>query len=194
VDDATDLGGGEESPAGVGWPEALPAGVNRWIQVAVLFLGAVLVVGGIWVAGRDAQTPIHGLTPPASSRAAGPNPRVVAELCRQPFSAAPDGISPDSPEITDVTAIDRTTVRVRWVDRSSPYSDTIIIVYRVCENGRTINAYFGNTAGTAEHPMPKATEYVFRGLDPATAPWCFRVKAITSRDLYSHQRCISPPR
>jgi hypothetical protein len=117
----------------------------------------------------------------------------VAELCGQPFSAQPDGISPDSPEITDVTAIDRTTVRVRWVDRS-PYSDTIIIVARVCGNGRMINEYFGNPAGTAEHPMPKATEYVFRGLDPATAPWCFRVKAITSRDLYSHQRCISPPR
>jgi hypothetical protein len=192
-DDATGLGRGEESPDRTGGPEAPPAGVNRWILVAVPLLGAVLAVGGIWVAVRDAQTPIHGLTPLASSRAAGPNPRVVAELCGQPFSAQPDGISPDSPEITDVTAIDRTTVRVRWVDRS-PYSDTIIIVYRVCGNGRTINAYFGNTAGTAEHPMPKATEYVFRGLDPATAPWCFRVKAITSRDLYSHQRCISPPR
>jgi hypothetical protein len=192
-DDATGLGRGEEAPARAGGPEAPPAGVNRSILVSVSFLGAVLTVGGILVAGRDAQTPIHGLTPPASSRAAnGPNPRVVADLCRQPFSAAPDGISPDSPVITDITAIDRTTVRVRWEDRS-PYSDTIIIVARVCENGRMINEYFGNTAGTAEHPMPKATEYVFRGLDPATASWCFRVRAITSNDLYSHQRCISPP-
>jgi hypothetical protein len=185
-DDATGLGRGEESPDRTGGPEAPQAGVNRWILVAVPLLGAVLAVGGVWVAVRGAQTPIHGLTPLASSGAAGPNPRVVAELCGQPFSAQPDGISPDSPEITDVTAIDRTTVRVRWVDRS-PYSDTIIIVARVCGNGRMINEYLGN-------PMPKAAEYVFRGLDPATAPWCFRVKAITSRDLYSHQRCISPPR
>jgi hypothetical protein len=183
-DDATGLGRGEESPARAGGPKAPPAGVNRWILVAGPFLGAVLAVAGIWVASRDAQTPIHGLTPPASSRAAGgPNPRIVAELCRQPFSADPDGISPYSPEITDITAIDRTTVRVRWVDRT-PYSDTIIIVARVCENGRMINEYLGNYA----------TEYVFHGLDPATASWCFRVKAITSRDLYSHQRCISPPR
>jgi hypothetical protein len=181
-DDATGLGRGEESPARAGGPEAPPAGVNRWILVAVPFLGAVLTVGGIWMARRDAQTPIYGPTPPASSRAAkGPNPRVVAELCRQPFSAHPDGPSPDSPEITDITAIDRTTVRVRWADRS-PHSDTIIIVARVCENGRMINEYFGN----------HATEYVFRGLDPANAPWCFRVRAITNRDLYSHQRCISP--
>jgi hypothetical protein len=69
-DDATGLGRGEESPDRTGGPEAPPAGVNRWIPVAVLLLGAVLAVGGIWVAVRGAQTPIHGLTPLASSRAA----------------------------------------------------------------------------------------------------------------------------
>lgn len=161
--------------------------------MAIPLLGAVVAVGGIWVAVEYARTPVHEPTPLATTRAAGADPRVVAEVCRQSFSAPPDGTSPDSPEITDVTVIDRNTARVRWVDRSRR-SDTIIVVARVCESGRMINEYFGNTAGTAEHPMPKATEYVFHGLDPVNAPWCFRVKVMARDDVYSHQRCVSPPR
>jgi hypothetical protein len=94
-------------------------------------------------------------------------------------------MSPDrSPEITDITALDRTAVRVRWADRSNGTAS--FIVDRVCENGRMITGY---------QVRPPDTEYVFRGLDPATAPYCFRVEAVTTDSNWrSHQRCISPPR
>lgn len=158
-------------------------GVYRWILVAVMFVDAVLAVatGGIWLAKRYA-TPVQGLAPAAGSRGTTGN-RLPIDYCSRPFSPQPRGISPDrSPEITDITALDRTTVRVRWVNRSR--GTVNFLVAHVCENGRMINAY-----GAPD------TEYVFKRLDPATAPYCFQVEALTViSDWYSPQRCVSPPR
>jgi hypothetical protein len=181
---------GEGSPAPVAGPGAPRTEVIRRLLVrgtlAALLIGTAVAVGGAWVAdldGGDAETPNQGLAPPASSPApAKPSARAVD--CNLPLPSGYDRIdSLRSPEIIDIAAIDRTTVRLRWVDRSP--ATARFIVSRVCENGRTMKSRL----------VPQSdTEYIFSGLDPATAPYCFKVEALsTENDWESERRCISPP-
>jgi len=190
-DDTTGIGRGEALRAGTGGPDVPPAGINRWIVVAALFVGVAVFVGGIWVAKRDAKTPIHAVAPSASSRATIDR----RAYCREPYSApslrapSPNETSNEvfvgngSPVITEVTAIDRTTVRLRWVSRPHTGDQPIFIVRLVCENGRMYRAYF------AHEP-----EFVFRRLDPAGAPFCFQVEEIRYFDWLSQQRCLEAQR
>jgi hypothetical protein len=181
---------GEESPAPVVVPEAARTEVIRRLLVggtlAALFVGTVVAVGGAWVAdldGGDAETPNQGLAPPASSPAPAKTSAGAID-CNLPLPGGYDRIdSLRSPEIIDITAIDRTTVRLRWVDRSP--ATARFIVSRVCENGRAMKSRL----------VPQSdTEYIFSGLDPATAPYCFKVEALTAEnDWESERRCIPPP-
>ncbi len=162
-------------------PQAPRAGVNPWMLTAVLFLGAMVAVGVTWVASRDAQTPIQRVAPPPTPSR---TPLSHTAFCRQSYSLRPLPINPDrGPEITDITAIDRATVRVRW---TVGYDDHPVayVVALVCENGHAFRAY-----AVEPHTM----EYVFRGLQPATS-YCFRVQKVNMTDLFSPQRCISTPR
>jgi len=177
---------GEGSPARVVGPGALRTGVTRRILVggtlAALF-GVAVAVGGAWVAGLDsddAETPDQGLAPPVSP--AGNRPSTRANDCSLPLPTGYNRIdSRRSPEITDITAIDRTTVRLRWVDRSGRVD--LFIVSRLCQNGRAM---------TSRLVPYSDTEYVFSGLDPATAPYCFKVEALnTDSGWESERRCIS---
>lgn len=183
---------GEGSPAPVAGPPAPRTEVIRRLLVggtlAALFVGIVVAVavGGTWLAdliSGDAETPNQGLAPPASSPAPAKTSAGAVD-CNLPLPSGYDRIdSLRSPEIIDITAIDRTTVRLRWVDRSP--ATARFIVSRVCENGRAMKSRL----------VPQSdTEYIFSGLDPATAPYCFKVEALsTENDWESERRCISPP-
>jgi len=182
-DDATGPGRGE-SLAPASGPKAPRASVHVWTALLIVEVAVAVTIGAIWIAKRNADKPIHALAPSAGS----PSPAhhgLPPDFCRQASPLGPGAFpfSPDgSPEITDITALDRTTARVRWVPKSAP-RDAIILVAWVCDNGRIINTDFA----------PQANEYVFRHLRPDIAPWCFRVQASTRSDWFSHQRCISPP-
>jgi hypothetical protein len=151
--------------------------------IAVL-VGGVLGIGGTWIAGltRDnaGQTTQKQRPTPNSSVA---DPGAGPANSGQPPSAQPSNINNPqiAPVITRLEAT-RTSVLLQWRDPSQ--GKALFVVVRVRDGeGRGVRSL---RAGT--------TQAAVEGLDPATAPYCFRVFALLGPERgVSAERCAEVP-
>ncbi len=156
-----------------------------------LLIGGVLGIGGTWVAGMsrgDAGESGQGRpggTPagPAASAGRSGQPGAGQPPTGQPSAAVTSTVNPRiAPVITSITAVNNTTVRLRWRDQSSGEAQFVVVPV---VNGEPTPPFFPVAQGT--------TEYVVEKLNPATAPYCFRVLAVTGpENAPSGQRCVDP--
>jgi eukaryotic-like serine/threonine-protein kinase len=150
-----------------------------------LLIGGVLGIGGTWVARQargeaDESSQGQEAAPGSSPLPAGAGPTGTAG----PSATRQSIVNPKlAPEITRITAVDRTTVRLRWADRSAGKAQFVVV------------RIFSDTGKTSSYVVPgRDTQYEVRGLDPATAPFCFHVLALTTDENgRSDRRCVSPP-
>jgi hypothetical protein len=150
-----------------------------------LLIGGVLGIGGTWVAGMsrgDADVSGQGRpggTPAGQAASARPSGQPTG----QPSAGSTSRVnSRIAPVITAITAVNDTTVRLRWRDQSNGQAQFVVV--RVVNDG---------TQPLLPALAQGSTEFVVEDLNPATAPYCFQILAITGpENAPSGQRCVDP--
>jgi eukaryotic-like serine/threonine-protein kinase len=189
--DAT-VGPRESRPTPTAASERVPAQAGRRRRkllacALALLIGALSGIIGAHAAGLgqdDAHT-----SSPAGVASAGLSPAPAGRGAAVPGSSHPtptkvSRVNPAvAPELTDITAIDSSVVRLRWQDKSGGRARFVVV------------RYVEDTGQTTSYVVPgNDTRYEVSGLDPATAPYCFYVIALTDDENgLSDRRCVSPP-
>jgi eukaryotic-like serine/threonine-protein kinase len=194
--------GAEETigPASTAPPPAEPSGpaparrggVRRVLlsTAVALLVGGLLGIGVTWVAGlvRD-DAGDAGDAGAAGATGQARTPGGSAPAAAQP--TVPSRVNPQIGPVLTVSAVNRTTVRLRWQDRSGGRAQFVVVRVR-CPAGGTSECGSARTVG---QPLQEGTtEFVVDKLSPATAPYCFLVLAVSGEEnAPSAPGCVNPP-
>jgi hypothetical protein len=191
------IGPGSTAPPPAPPPAPAPArrrGVRRVLlsTAVALLAGGLLGIGVTWVAGLtrgDAGT--SGQAPGTAGQAPGqaPTPGGSAPAAAQP--TATSRVNPRIAPVVTVSAVNRTTVRLRWQDRSAGQAQFVVVRVR-CPAGATSPC--GDPTVVGQALKEGTTQFVVDKLSPATAPYCFQVLALAGdENAPSTPGCVNPP-
>jgi hypothetical protein len=145
-----------------------------------LLVGGLLGIGITWVVGstRDDPGAAGRVRPPGGSAPAAAQPTVSSRVNSR--------IAP----VLTVSAANRTSVRLRWQDRSGGRAQFVVVRVR-CPAGDTSEC--GGAEPVGQPLTNGTTEFLVDKLDPDTAPYCFLVLAVTGdENAPSAPGCANP--